>query len=248
MMNISKKHSKKRAVTFIVALFLVAAFIISGYFLASYFLTDYQTSKQFQQTISDEGISIEPIPEKERDSYTVPADYPRYIYIPSINVNKARIIAVGVKKPNVSGQQQMDVPKNINDAGWYNCQINPVVEKRCSQPTLPGSGDTDTAAIMAGHTCFSNTRSCVFDNISKLKAGEIITIELGDGSKINYAVKRVDILKLADVDMAKAMRPIEPDKEGLTLITCTGKYKGATDVNGVRTADHRVLVYALRTE
>jgi LPXTG-site transpeptidase (sortase) family protein len=206
--------------------------------------TETHEFELFEQQFSDLDVSTESVSKKERDEYTVAPERPRYLYIPAVGIDKARMIALGVKSPGVNGQQQLDVPKNIDDVGWYDCQINPLADKRCGKPTLPGANITNSAVLLTGHTCFSRTMKCVFDSISKLKYSDTITIERGDGTKLDYTVKKVEILNLADVDMNKAMKPIESGKEGLTLITCAGKYRGTTDANGVPTADKRVLVYA----
>jgi len=236
----------RRFVVSIVTLLIFLGGAVAACLLMQHLLVNDSQEKLMQQHFNELEITTTPISEKERDEYTVPSDHPRYIYISSIGINKARIIASGVKVAGISGQQQLDVPKNIGDVGWYNCQINPVKEKRCAQPTLPGAGDTDAATVLTGHTCFSRTTSCVFDNISKLKHGDQVVIERGNGEKVKYTVRQVEILPLTDVDMTKAMQPIEPGTEGLTLITCAGTYRGTVDANGVPTADKRVLVYAVR--
>jgi LPXTG-site transpeptidase (sortase) family protein len=238
--------NKKKKITIILAVIMLLVLVLASFFIIRWAMSDERSKQLFEQQFNVLGISTEPISQEERDDYTVPAERPRYIYIPAVNVDKARVIALGVKDPSPNGQQQLDVPTNIDDVGWYDCEINPLADKRCDQPTLPGGGSTDTAALLTGHTCFSKTMSCVFDNISKLKDGDTITIERGDRQKINYTVKKVETVKLADVDMEKAMRPIESGKEGLTLITCAGTYRGTLDANGVPTADKRVLVYAVR--
>lgn len=239
------RRRRNKVILALAILLVVAAIAVGTYVLVRMFW-DNQENKLFEQQFSELDVSTTPISEREREEYTVAPDQPRYIHIPAVGVDSARMIALGVKSPGATGQQQLDVPKNIDDVGWYDCRINPIADKRCSQTTLPGAGDTETAALLTGHTCFSNTMSCVFDNISKLKNGDLITIERGDGEKLKYSVKKVEIVKLEDVDMAKAMRPIQSGKEGLTLITCAGKYRGAKDANGVPTADKRVLVYAVR--
>ena len=156
--------------------------------------------------------------------------------------------AIGLKDPNSNGQQQMDEPDNIGDAGWYNCQINPVVDNRCDEPTRPGGGDTETSVVIDGHTCFSDRLTCIFDNLDVIESGDVINIELGNGEVIKYATRKVETVYLEDIDMNEAMRPIDSDKEGLLLITCSGTYNGATDANGVQTASQRMLVYAVREE
>jgi len=238
----SQKIKKKKLILFAVLILLVLGVV--GFFVARQFSSDARQQEHFRTL----DISTTPISKKERNEHTTDAKRPRYIHIPAVDINQARILALGVKDLDQSGQQQLDVPKSIDDVSWYDCQINPITERRCAEPTLPGGGNTETAAILTGHTCFSRSMSCVFDNISKLKNNDTITIELGDGTKLNYSVRQVETVKLEDVDMAKAMRPIESGKEGITLITCAGTYQGATDANGVLTADKRVLVYAVRVD
>src|SRR5579862_9416014 len=54
------------------------------------------------------------------DSYTVPAADPKFISIPEIKVSKSRIIQLGLLKTN-----QIAVPDNIYDAGWYTNSAKP---------------------------------------------------------------------------------------------------------------------------
>lgn len=243
---VAKRLGKKKTAMLVAVLVLVVSAALG--FMVVRILSHNRERELFEQQFSELEISTEPISDQERDEYTVPPERPRYLYIPAAGVGKTRLIALGVKSPGDDGNQQLDVPKNINDVGWYDCQINPLVDRRCAQTTLPGSGHYGVATLLTGHTCFSRTMRCVFDNLSKLERGDAITIERGDGEKLEYTVRSVEIVKLADVDMKKAVRSIELDKEGLTLITCAGKYRGTVDANGVPTADKRVLVYATRNE
>ncbi len=238
--SIAYATRKKRIIVGLVTmLLLLTAAIVWFYF--------FETSRVERVMLDELGVSIEPVTQEERDSYTVPPDDPRYLTIEAAGVHKARVLSIGVKAPNKDGVQQMDEPKTIDDVGWYNCQINPAESRKCATPKRPGDGNTAVADVIDGHTCFSNSLTCVFDNISRLQSGDKIMIERGDGSQLTYTVKKVEVLDLASgVDMAKAMKPIEADKEGLTLITCAGTYRGATDINGVLTASKRVLVYAIR--
>ncbi len=241
-MNIrSGKGWLRRSITIIV---MVGA-LAGGYFLANYLFSIWQDHEEVQ-FIESLGISTEPATPTEVDDYRVDPDKPRYMSIPAANVNKARTVALGVKNPPKGSEtQQLDAPTNIGDIGWYNCQINPIANKRCQTPKRPGDGNTEVAALFDAHTCFSRNLSCVFDEISKLHRGDTVTIELGDGQKLNYQVAKVEILNLADVDMDRAMKPLESGREGITLITCAGRYKGAIDASGVPTASKRVLVYAV---
>lgn len=239
---IHKRMSKRNLLLIIAAV----AVVLAGAVFAIFQFHLFDSVGKESEKIETLGISTKPISTEERDSYQVTAENPRYISIPAAGVDKARVIGIGVKAPNAAGQQQMDEPDNTSDVGWYNCQINPVADKRCAEPTRPGGNNTKTSTVMDGHTCFSDKLTCVFDKLSSLKNGDKISIELGNGSKINYSIKKTEVLNLKDVDMAKAMVPIESGKEGLMIITCSGTYNGAKDANGVNTASQRVLVYASR--
>ena len=239
---IYKRISRRNLMLIIGGVILVLAGLV--FVLIRFHLLD-SIGKESEK-IETLGISTKPITSQERDSYQVPAENPRYISIPAAGVDKARVIGIGLKAPNPSGQQQMDEPHNTSDVGWYNCQINPVANKRCAEPIRPGAGNTKTSVVMDGHTCFSDKLTCVFDKLSSLKNNDKISIELGNGNKISYTIKKVDILNLKDVDMAKAMVPIESNKEGLMIITCSGSYNGTKDANGINTASQRILVYAVR--
>ena len=238
--NGQKKRSKLW-LKLILVLLILAISVIGGYLLTQKLnLFNIRDIKLEQIRNESYGMDSKPV---DTDSYQVPANNPRYLSIPDLGVDRARVIALGVLAPDKDGSQQLDAPKNLNDVGWYNCQINPVVDKRCDKPALPGSGDTGTAAMIDGHSCSGH--SCVFDNLAALKSDDKIIIELGSGTKVNYTVKEVDVVKLSDVDMTKMMRPIVPDQEGLNLITCAGSWT-TTDSRGAPTMNKRVMVFATR--
>lgn len=239
-------HSGRGKLKLFLTIFLSVLVVATAAFLGYAFLTD--SDQAVDKNIDLLGISTTPVTEEEVDSYQVSAEDPRYISISAVGINKSRVKAIGLKDPNSNGQQQMDEPDNIGDAGWYNCQINPVVDNRCDEPTRPGGGDTETSVVIDGHTCFSDRLTCIFDNLDEIESGDVINIELGNGEVIKYATRKVETVYLEDIDMNEAMRPIDSDKEGLLLITCSGTYNGATDANGVQTASQRMLVYAVREE
>lgn len=152
-------------------------------------------------------------------SYTVAPDAPRYISIPKLGVH-ARVLPMSVNDKN-----QLDAPKNIHDAGWYNDS---------SMPGLPG------AMLVDGHSGIGKTNG-VFHYAAKLIRGDSITIERGDGQKFTYKVTSVSVLKVDSVDMSTMVMPDEGANEGLNIITCTGK-----QIPGTTSLDQRVLVQAVR--
>lgn len=190
------------------------------------------------------GITKDKVSDKDKDQYKVDApDKPRLLTIAKAGVTRARVQQIGLLSPSADGSQQMDAPKNINDAGWYNCQINPVASKRCAGYSSPAINNTQTAAVIDGHSCGGG--KCVFDNIDKLASGDAIEIEMGSGEKVTYLVKKVEVVKLADLDMTKVMTSFQLGQPGLNLITCDGSWS-SRDSRGVRTMDKRVVVYSIR--
>lgn len=246
----SAKKSRSLAKNIYLALIIIlllAIFIIGG-FWAAHLLRQRELNDNNDLDVDPiELLGLEKIDvtDAEKDNYVVAPDKPRYLSIPKIGVDRARILEIGVSKPNDKGIQQMDAPNTTADVGWYNCAKNPIAEKRCGKPKIPGDGNVNNAAVIDGHTCFSNTVVCVFDKLKDLRNGDSLTVEMGDGTILNYVVKKVEIKELADVDMSKVMKPIESGQDGLNFISCAGKYQGARDSSGVLTASQRVLVYAI---
>jgi LPXTG-site transpeptidase (sortase) family protein len=208
---------------------VIAVLIILG--VSGFLAWDtWMTNKTVQETFSQPAaaMSIEDtnpanvdtttVSNQAYDNYTVPADQPRYIEIPAIGV-KARVMSVGVTSSgNVAS------PTNVNDTAWYDGSAKP---------------GQDGEVFINGHTGFGV--SAVFNNLPKLKAGDQITIEMGDGTKYNYKVTEVAVNKVSDVDMNKVLSVPSGAKQGLSLMTCTGTYNYRT-----QSSDERAVVYAVR--
>lgn len=151
--------------------------------------------------------------------YTVAPDMPRYVSIPKLGVF-SRVFSMGINE-----KSQLEAPKNIYDAGWYNDS---------SRPGMPG------AMLIDGHSGIGKTNG-VFHNVGKLARGDKIVIERGDGQSFMYSIVSVEVLKVDAVDMSTMITPAEKANEGLNLITCTGKL-----IPGTTSLDQRVLVRAIR--
>ncbi|MBP7767393.1 class F sortase [Candidatus Saccharibacteria bacterium] len=162
------------------------------------------------------GFASEEPPADPLDQYSVPADMPRLISIPSIDV-KARIKTVGL-----TNEGAIDVPSNIFDVGWYNGSAR------------PGSSG---AAFVDGHVS-GPTQNGVFYDLKKLKPGDKIMIEMGDKRVISYTVTSTIRTSKEEVDMASALSPVIAGKNGLNLITCAGKYNPEQ-----QSFQDRVIVY-----
>jgi LPXTG-site transpeptidase (sortase) family protein len=157
------------------------------------------------------------------NEYTVPADHPRYISIPALNVEKARVQTVGLTKNNT-----LDTPKNISDTAWYN------------KSALPGSGYG--SVLIDGHNG-GISHDGVFAKLNTLKKDDQIIIERGDGKKITYSIVENQTESLQDANttgMKRLMTPFTSGQEGLGLITCAGNW-----VPRDKVFDKRVLIRAV---
>lgn len=151
-------------------------------------------------------------------SYTVAPALPKYIDITSLGIH-ARVLSM-----TVDGNNELQAPYSIWDAGWYNAS---------SQPGQAG------AMLIDGHSGIGVTRG-IFHDLGKLKVGEKITITKGDNSVVTYQVVTVATVNTKDVNMSDMLVSADTTKPGLNIITCTGK-----QIAGTTSLDKRVLVHAV---
>lgn len=238
--------SKRARITSNVILALVVAVALAGISLGIYYLTRHQSVEDAKTERAKElGLESKPVTEQDKQNYHVNGDKPRFISIAKAGVDKARVQELGLLAPK-NGSQQMDAPKNIHDAGWYNCQINPIKENRCNEYTTPSGNDTDYASVIDGHSCDgSDAKGCIFDKLTDVTIGDIIDITLGNNQVVKYKVDKVETVKLDELDMEKVMKPYQHNKPGLNLITCDGSWT-RKDSRGVATMDKRIVVYSTK--
>ena len=228
--SFSFKINKQRVFNFIRYLAIVVIVAASGYLAWDTYITNQAVKNTFNGDGSATAMSIAganpmtadqtTVSREDKAAYTVPADQPRYINIPSIGVN-ARVFSVGV-----NSKGNIDTPANLNDTAWYDGS---------AKPGQPGQVFVD------GHTSFSSTISAAFNDLPKLKQDDLITIEKGNGDIINYRVVEVETVDADKVDMGKALNPPTGATKGLTLMTCTGTFDYKA-----QTADKRLVVYAIQ--
>jgi LPXTG-site transpeptidase (sortase) family protein len=207
------------------AIFMLAAIVTYIYFGIRWYNTGELSPLPLPVSAADGSINEDKVSKKQIDAYTVPATDPRYIRIPSIGLYEARVLQVGVTANNM-----LDVPKTLDDTGWY------------GKSAKPGSGVG--AVVIDGHNG-GVTRDGIFARIDKLQPGDDITVERGDGKKFTYEVRDVRDMPLDwvnKVGMREMMRSVDPEEEGLSLITCSGKWIPKQQV-----FDRRVLVRATLT-
>ena len=181
-------------------------------------------------TSQDQPADDAPFPGREDDrevqpnvsAWTVAPNMPRYLSIPKLGT-QARVLEVGRTEDN-----KVDAPQTIYDAGWYNGS------------SRVGSGKG--AALIDGHVS-GYTSSGVFYNLKNLVKGDVVEVEMGNGKVYSYKVEHHEVVSLEDVDMAKALRPFDPSKEGLNLMTCGGSFNYETE-----NYNERVIVYTSRVK
>jgi sortase (surface protein transpeptidase) len=152
-------------------------------------------------------------------SYTVAADLPRLLQIPSLGT-LARVKRVGVTDNN-----QVGSPQNVFDVAWYDGS---------AKPGQPG------AVFIDGHV-LGPTKGGIFANLKNIKTGAKITIVMGDDKAYTYTVAATEKLDTDTVDMNKMLRSYDSTKQGLNLMTCNGTY-----LKDKKTFDKRFIVYAVR--
>lgn len=67
----------------------------------------------------------------------------------------------------------------------------------------------------------------VFEHIERLKAGDTVSIERGDGQSFTYKVVSSTKQALKDVTESKThelLDSVEDDEEGLSIIACAGNW------------------------
>lgn len=208
------------------ALILLSGIVAYSYFGFRWYNTGELSPLPLPVAAADGSIDETPVTEKQITEHTVPAGNPRYLSIPSLGIGSARVTTVGVTQNNL-----LDVPKALDDTGWY------------AKSSTPGSGVG--AVLIDGHNG-GVSRNGVFAKLHTLKKSDQITIERGDGKRFTYEVHDVRDMPLEwvnQVGMKEMMKSVDPQKEGLSLITCSGKWIPKSKV-----FDRRVLVRATIVE
>ncbi len=160
--------------------------------------------------------------QEDMKTYLVAPQYPRYIRIPSMQV-EARIRRLGITTMGA-----VSTPNNINDAGWYDASVKP--------------GESEGASVIEGHVA-GPTQHGIFWDISKITVGSSIEVEKGNGEIIYYKVTKTEKVPNDKFNMQKYLTAERAGKHDLKLITASGKYNSIGGVN-----DERIVVYAQRSD
>lgn len=144
------------------------------------------------QAQSENAVLLSPISSQKIDHTT-----PARLKIPSINVDSA------IENVGLTPKGAMDVPSKTSDVGWYSFGVRP--------------GERGSAVI-AGHLDGLNGEKAVFANLDKLKEGDKIYVQDGNGKIITFVVRKSRTYDLGHAD--DAFSPSE--NAHLNLITCDG--------------------------
>lgn len=207
----------------LVLMALVALLALAGWFGYRYYTTGEQPPLPVAFAAGNAEVDETAVTPSQKDDHTVPANLPRYISIPALGIDKARVFSVDVKSNG-----ELDTPRGIYDVGWYD------------KSTTPGSGSG--ALLMDGHNG-GPTKDGVFKKLPDLKTGDQLTLERGDGQTFTYEVRENTTLSLEDLNnggMAEMAKSANPAAEGLNLISCTGNWVPAKN-----TYDKRVTIRAV---
>lgn len=169
----------------------------------------FMTNKKVVETVSaqSQNNAIAATEEDEPSDndvagYSVSPNMPRLLHIPKFGV-KSRVRPVGV-----DGQNKMQAPTNVHDAGWFKDSV------------LPGS--PGGASVIDGHVS-GPTKKGVFYRLKDLVPGDKVQVERGDGKLLTYNVVTTKKYDANNVDMNAAMLSVKQSKHGLNLITCAGE-------------------------
>lgn len=218
---------RKRALPIIAWLFWAGFFFISGataWYGYRFYVAGELPPVPIPVATARTDVDETPVTPEKKAEYTVPPTHPKLLSIAALNITDARVLNVGIKSNG-----EVDTPMNIHDIGWYN------------KSAMPGDGKG--AVLLDGHNG-GPTKGGVFEHLPKLREGAEIVMERGDGKKITYIVKENKTISLEDLNnggMNQAVAPLQGDAQGLTLISCVGRW-----IPAQQTYDQRVVVRAVQ--
>lgn len=149
----------------------------------------------------------EPSEERPGDDYKWKGEAkdPKKIKIPSIGVDAF------IQKVGVDQKKEVAVPNNLFMVGWFVDTVRPG-EKGLS--------------LIDGHVS-GRRNDGIFKDLEKLKEGDEYSVELGDGTTINYKVIGKQSAPVNDsVGIMFSQNPKVSNQ--LNLVTCSGKYDEKT--------------------
>lgn len=143
-------------------------------------------------------------------------DLPVRLKIPNIGVDAA------VEYMGLTAAGAMDTPKGPDNVGWY---------KLGQRPGAIGS------AVITGHFGWKNNLPAAFDNVHKLKAGDILYVEDEKGASATFIVR--ELRQYGKNDDTKDVFGSSDGQAHLNLITCEGTWSAAS-----KSYSNRLVVFS----
>lgn len=171
-------------------------------------------------------VSTDDVTDQQKAEYTVPEYNPKSLTIDALGIRDARIFPVGTTETG-----ELDTPDNIFDVAWFTRSVTP--------------GQGSGAILLNGHNG-GFSKNGVFAQLDALPNGSLIKLERGDGEEFTYEVvenRNVPLEEVNQTGMKEMMYSAQPDKEGLNIITCAGRY-----IPKDKLFDHRILLRAVRVD
>lgn len=158
---------------------------------------------QSSEVIESDSPGIAKLTESAVKSSAVARDgsLPYKLTIPKLGVN-GYFVQVGINK-----QGALAVPSNIWQVGWAKSSAKPK--------------DNSGVVVVNGHV-HGPTKPGIFANLHKLVAGDLVSIIDSGGTKYSYKVVTTKNYKAGETG-PELYESVSADKQGLNLITCSGK-------------------------
>jgi LPXTG-site transpeptidase (sortase) family protein len=165
------------------------------------------------------GDILTPVPSTPPPATPTPSTAP----ITSLVIPAAKVDA-NVVTLSLDGNDAMPAPGNAWDVAWYDFSAK------------PGTGSN---AVFSGHVDYHDVGAAVFWNLRDLQHGDLVQVQLSDGTVYQYSV---DAMDCTPADTAPINLIVGPTmSEVVTLITCCGTFDSST-----RQYDKRLIVRADR--
>ena len=222
-----KIHQKRsfHLMRWILLLAVLALLGTYAYYGVRWFRTGELSPLPLPVAAADGSIDETKITREQVDTYKANKNEPRYLVIDDF------LIKSRVQKAGLDERKMFSMPTNLDDTVWYD------------KSAVPGKGFG--AVVISGRNV-GITRDGTFSKLEKLKKRDRIKIERGDGTVIKYEVRDIQekpIDWVNKIGMTQMMSSMDPSKEGLSLITDSGKW-----IPSQKEFDSRVIVRAVRVD
>jgi len=170
-------------------------------------------------TVTGFGDVLTPAPSTPLPSLPTPSSAAlTRLIIPRAKVD-APLVSLGIDENGV-----MQSTSNAWDVAWYDFSAR------------PGTGGN---AVFSGHVDYHDVGAAVFWNLRDLQPGDIIEVQLADGTAYKYSVSALNCMPVNEAPISEIVGATQ--SEVVTLITCCGTFDSSS-----RQYDHRLVVRADR--